>query len=38
MKSLVTNLLHSFLEVQNCVGHFTGHGKLHKFGAEKPIS
>ncbi len=28
----------SFLEVHNCVAHFTNHGKLHKFGAEKPIS
>jgi hypothetical protein len=22
----------------NCVAPFTSHGKLHKFGAEKPIS
>jgi hypothetical protein len=29
--------LHSFLEVHNCV-RFTSYGKLHEFGAEKPIS
>jgi hypothetical protein len=34
----MSNLLHSFLEVHNCVGPFTNHGKLHEFGAEKPIS
>jgi hypothetical protein len=28
------NLLHSFLEVHNCVAPFTSHGKLHEFGAE----
>jgi len=33
-----SNSLHSFLEVHNCVAPFTSHGKLHKFGAEKPIS
>jgi hypothetical protein len=33
-----SNLLHSFLEVHNCVAPFTSHGKLHEFGAEKPIS
>jgi hypothetical protein len=33
-----SNLLHSFLEVHNCVAAFTSHGKLHEFGAEKPIS
>jgi hypothetical protein len=33
-----SNLLHSFLEVPNCVGRFTSHGKLHKFGVKKPIS
>jgi hypothetical protein len=33
-----SNLVHSFLEVHTCVATFTGHGKLHKFGAEKPIS
>jgi hypothetical protein len=33
-----SNLLHSFLEVQNCVAPFTSHDKLHEFGAEKPIS
>jgi hypothetical protein len=27
-----------FLEVHNCVGPFTSHCKLHKFGGEKPIS
>ncbi len=32
------NLLHYILEVHNCVVHFTNHGKLHEFGAEKPIS
>jgi hypothetical protein len=32
------NLLHSFLEVHNCVATLTCHGKLLKFGAEKPIS
>jgi hypothetical protein len=32
------NLLHSFLELQDCVVHFTSHGKLHEFDAEKPIS
>jgi hypothetical protein len=32
-------LLHSFLEVHNCVASFiTTASKLHKFGAEKPIS
>jgi hypothetical protein len=33
-----SNLLHSYLEVHNCVAPFTSHGKLHEFGAEKPIS
>jgi hypothetical protein len=33
-----SNLLHSFLEVHNCVAPFTSHGNLHEFGAEKPIS
>jgi len=32
------NLLHSFLEVNNCIATFTSHWKLHEFGAEKPIS
>ncbi len=32
-----SNLLHSFLEVHNCVASFTIHGKLHEFGAEKPM-
>jgi hypothetical protein len=32
------SLLHSFLEVHNCVAPFTSHVKLHEFGAEKPIS
>jgi hypothetical protein len=27
-----------FLEVHNYVAPFTSHGKLHEFGAEKPIS
>jgi hypothetical protein len=27
-----------FVEVHNCVATFTSHGKLHEFGAEKPIS
>jgi hypothetical protein len=27
-----------FLEVHNCVARFTSHGKIHKFGAEEPIS
>jgi hypothetical protein len=31
-------LLHSFFEVHNYVAPFTSHGKLHEFGAEKPIS
>jgi hypothetical protein len=35
---LIRNSLHSFLEVHNCVAPFTSHGKLHAFGAEKPIS
>jgi hypothetical protein len=26
------------LEVHNCVAAFTSQGKLHEFGAEKPIS
>jgi hypothetical protein len=26
------------VEVHNCVATFTSHGKLHEFGAEKPIS
>jgi hypothetical protein len=33
-----SNLLHSFLEVHNCVAPFTSHDKLHEFGVEKPIS
>ncbi len=33
-----SNLLRSFLEVHNCVAPFTSRGKLHEFGAEKPIS
>jgi hypothetical protein len=33
-----SNLLHSFLEVHNCVAPSTIYGKLHEFGAEKPIS
>jgi hypothetical protein len=33
-----SNLLHSFLEVHNCVTPFTSHSKLHEFGAGKPIS
>jgi hypothetical protein len=32
------NLLHSLREVHNCDAPFTRHCKLHKFGAEKPIS
>jgi hypothetical protein len=32
-----SNLVHSFLEVHSCVEPFTSHGKLHEFGAEKPI-
>jgi hypothetical protein len=32
------NLLHSFLEVHNCVAPLTSHGKLDEFGAEKPMS
>jgi hypothetical protein len=34
----MSNLLHAFLEVHNYVAPFTNHGKLYKFGAEKPIS
>jgi len=37
-KILRSDLLHSFLEVLNCVARFTAHGKLHKFGAKKPIA
>jgi len=33
----MSNLLHSFSEVHNCVVPFTSQGKLHEFGAEKPI-
>jgi hypothetical protein len=33
-----SNLLHSYWDVHNCVMHFTSHGKLHEFGAEKRIS
>ncbi len=33
-----SNLFDSFLEVHNCVAHFTRHDKLCEFGAEKPIS
>ncbi len=33
-----SNLLHFFLEVHNCVAHFTSFRKLHEFGAKKPIS
>jgi hypothetical protein len=33
-----SNLLHSFMEVHNCVATFTSHGELHEIGAEKPIS
>jgi hypothetical protein len=36
--ALRNNLLHSTLEVHNCVATFTSHGKLHEFGAEKPTS
>jgi hypothetical protein len=32
-----SSLLHSFLEVHNCVAPFTSHDKLHKFGAKKPF-
>jgi len=35
---ILSNLLHSVLEVHNCVAPFTRDGKLHAFGAEKPIS
>jgi hypothetical protein len=28
----------SYLDMHNCVVPFTSHGKLHEFGAEKPIS
>jgi hypothetical protein len=38
LEILSSNLLHFFLEVHNCVAPFTSHVKLHKFGAEKPIS
>jgi len=31
-------IYYSFLDVHNCVATFTSHGKLHEFGAEKPIS
>jgi hypothetical protein len=34
----MSNLLQAFLEVHNCVAPFTSHGKMHEFGAEKPIS
>jgi hypothetical protein len=34
----MSNLLHSFLKVHNCVASFTGHSTLQEFGAEKPIS
>jgi hypothetical protein len=27
-----------YLEVHNCVAPFTSPGKVHEFGAEKPIS
>jgi hypothetical protein len=30
--------LYFILEVHKCVAPFTSHGKLHEFGAEKPIS
>ncbi len=33
-----SNSLHSFLEVHNYVAPSTSHGKLHEFGAKKPIS
>jgi hypothetical protein len=33
-----SNLLHSFLEVHNCVAPFTSLGKLDEFGTEKRIS
>jgi hypothetical protein len=33
-----SNLLHYFLEMENCVVPFTSHGKVHQFGAERPIS
>jgi hypothetical protein len=37
--ALMSNLLHSFLELHNCVAPFTRHDKLHEVGAEeKPIS
>jgi hypothetical protein len=33
-----SNLLHSFLELQNSVARCTSHGKVDEFGLEKPIS
>ncbi len=36
--AVLSNLLHSFLEVHNCVAPFTSHGKLHEFGAKNSIS
>ncbi len=32
------SIYYCFLEVHNCVAHFTSQGKLREFGAEKPIS
>jgi len=36
--AVMSNLLHFFFEVHNCVAPFTSHRKLHEFGAEKLIS
>ncbi len=33
-----SKLFHSFLEVHNSDAPFTSHGKVHEFGAKKPIS
>jgi len=35
--ALRSKLLHSFLEVHNCVAPFTSQGKVHEFGAKKRI-
>jgi hypothetical protein len=34
----IQNTEPKYVKAHNSVAHFTSHGKLHEFGAEKPIS
>ncbi len=38
LSRVMSNLLHSFLEMHNSVARCTSHGKVDEFGVEKPIS